>query len=245
MQRCCPTGERTLLCGSQCHFQEGVLSREHLEQECLCSSHWPHVTLCTRMRMCSRCTIHVGPQRLLYKTMWKISPIIFTLIMWTILLLLFSPWVMSNSLRSHGLHHTDWKAAVHGVEKSRTWLSDFSFIFPFHALEKEMATNSSVLASRIPGMEAPGGLPSMGSHRVGHDWSDLAVVAATTGFPVLQDLPEFAQTHVHWVSNAIQPSHALSSPSLPVLNLSQHQGLFQWVSCSYQVAKILELQLQY
>ena len=62
-----------------------------------------------------------------------------------------------------------WWAAVHGVAKSRTRLSDFTFTFHFHALEKEMATHSSVLAWRVPGMEKPGGLPSMGSHRVGHD----------------------------------------------------------------------------
>ena len=62
-----------------------------------------------------------------------------------------------------------WKAAFHGVMKSQTRLSDFTFTFHFHALEKEMATHSSVLAWRIPGMEEPGGLPSMGSHRVVHD----------------------------------------------------------------------------
>ena len=65
-------------------------------------------------------------------------------------------------------------AAVHGVAKSWTRLSDFTFTFHFHALEKEMATHSSVLAWRIPGMGKTGGLPSMGSHRVSHDWSDLA-----------------------------------------------------------------------
>ena len=62
-----------------------------------------------------------------------------------------------------------WKAAVRGVAKSRTRLSDFTFTFPFHAREKEMATHSSVLAWRIPGTGEPGGLPSLGSHRVGHD----------------------------------------------------------------------------
>ena len=67
-----------------------------------------------------------------------------------------------------------WKAAVHGVAEGRTRLSDFTFTYHFDALEKEMATHSSVLAWRIPGMGEPGGLPSMGSHRVGHDWSDLA-----------------------------------------------------------------------
>ena len=71
-----------------------------------------------------------------------------------------------------------WKAAAHGVAKSRTWLSNFTFTIHFHALEKEMATHSSVLAWRIPGMAEPGGLPSMGSHRVGHDWSDLAAAVA-------------------------------------------------------------------
>ena len=67
---------------------------------------------------------------------------------------------------------------------------------------------------------------------------------STPGFPVLQHLPEFAQTLVHWVGDAILPSHPLSSPSPPAFNLSQHQGLFQWVSSSHQVAKGLELQLQ-
>ena len=62
-----------------------------------------------------------------------------------------------------------WKAAVHGVTRSRTQLSDFTFTFHFDALEKEMATHSSVLAWRIPGTGEPGGLSSMGSHRVRHD----------------------------------------------------------------------------
>ena len=70
-----------------------------------------------------------------------------------------------------------WKAAVHGVTEGRTRLSDFTFTFHFHALENEMATHSSVLAWRIPGTWEPGGLPSMGSHRVGHDWSYLAAAA--------------------------------------------------------------------
>ena len=73
-----------------------------------------------------------------------------------------------------------WKAAVHGVAEGRTWLNDFTFTFHFHALEKEMATHSSVLTWKIPGTGEPGGLPSMGSHRVRHDWSDLAAAAAET-----------------------------------------------------------------
>ena len=66
-----------------------------------------------------------------------------------------------------------WWAAVRGVAESRTRLSDFTFTFHFHALEKEMATHSSVLAWRIPEKGEPGGLPSMGLNRVRHDWSDL------------------------------------------------------------------------
>ena len=67
-----------------------------------------------------------------------------------------------------------WWAAVHGVTKSQTRLSGFTFTFHFHALEKEMATHSSVLAWGTPGTAEPGGLPSMGLHRVGHNGSDLA-----------------------------------------------------------------------
>ena len=93
------------------------------------------------------------------------------------------------------------------------------------------------------------------------DWRALTLVSAwfshlvvslcnpincsTQGFPVHHQLPELAQTHVHWVSDAIQPSHSLSSPSPLVFNLAQHQGLFKWVSSSHQVAKVFELQLQH
>ena len=68
---------------------------------------------------------------------------------------------------------------------------------------------------------------------------------STPGLHVHRQLPEFAQTHIHWVGDAIQPSHPLSSPSSPAFNLSQHQGLFKWVSFSHQVAKVLECQLQH
>ena len=73
-----------------------------------------------------------------------------------------------------------WWAAVPGVVKSQTRLSDFTFTFHFHALEEEMANHSSVLAWRIPGTAGPGGLPSTGSHRVGHDCGDLAAAATVT-----------------------------------------------------------------
>ena len=68
---------------------------------------------------------------------------------------------------------------------------------------------------------------------------------STPGLPVHRQLLEFTQIHVHWVGDAIQPSHPLLSPSSPALNLSQHQGLFQWISSSHQVAKVLEFQLQH
>ena len=68
---------------------------------------------------------------------------------------------------------------------------------------------------------------------------------STPGLPVHPQLPEFTQTHIYWVGDAIQPPHPLSSPSPPAFNLSWHQGLFKWVSSSYQVATVLEFQLQH
>ena len=81
-----------------------------------------------------------------------------------------------------------WWAAVHRVAKSQTQLCDFTFTFHFHTLEKEMAVHSSVLALRIPGTGEPGGRPSVGSHRVGHDWSDLAAAAAAAVAVQFMDL---------------------------------------------------------
>ena len=134
-----------------------------------------------------------------------------------------------------------------------------------------MATHSSILAWEIPWTEEPGGLQSIGSQSVKHDWAtnthtnhiqyihhsvQFSSVAqscltlcnpmncSTPGLPVHHQLLEFTQTHVHRVSDAIQPSHPLSSPSPPAC-LSQHQGLFKWVSSLHQVAKVLEFQLQH
>ena len=89
-----------------------------------------------------------------------------------------------------------WWAVVHGVAGSRARLSDFIFTFHFHALEKEMPTHSSILAWRIPGTGEPGGLPSMGSHRVGHYWSDLAAAAVLNLWVWRIDIP-----YHYWVFN--------------------------------------------
>ena len=219
-----------------------------------------------------------------------------------------------------------WWAAVHGVAKSRTRLSDFTFTFHCHALEKEMATHSSGLAWRVPGMGEPVGYSPWGCkesnmtevisssrcssiplyiyvHHIfihssvnGHlscfhvlsivknasmntgvhvsfqirDFvfsrymhkNEIAAVqfssvtqscltisdsmdCSTPGLPVHHQLRKLTQTDVNWVSDAIQPSHPLSSLSPPAFSLSQHQGPFKWVSSSHKVAKVLELQLQH
>ena len=89
------------------------------------------------------------------------------------------------------------------------------------------------------------------THKINYQFSSVQslsrvwLFASPWGLPVHHQLPEFTQTHVHWVSDAIQPSHPPSSPSPPAPNLSQHQGLFKWVSSSHQVVKVLEFQLQH
>ena len=111
--------------------------------------------------------------------------------------------------KSHGWRSLE--AAVHGVAKSRTWLSDFTFTFHFHALEKEMATHSSVLTWRIPGTGEPGGLPSMGSHRVRHDWSDLAVAAY-----IYHLEPDILECEVKWALESITMNKASGDDGIPV-----------------------------
>ena len=100
-----------------------------------------------------------------------------------------------------------WWAAVHGVARSRTQLSDFTCTFHFHALEKETATHSSVLAWRIPGRGEPGGLLSLGLHRVRHDWSDLAAAAAAAA--------EVLSTNDHWPPRRLSSTCELSFQKFP------------------------------
>ena len=105
------------------------------------------------------------------------------------------------------------KAAVHGVAEGWTRLYGFTFTFHFHALKKEMAIHSSVLSWRIPGTTEPGGLPFMGSHRVGHNWSNLAVAVAST--PLWHPTPDFLAWKIPWTA---EPGGLQSMGSLRVRN---------------------------
>ena len=118
-----------------------------------------------------------------------------------------------------------WWAAVHGITKSRTRLSDFTFTFHFHALEKEMATHSSVLAWRIPGMGEPGGLLSMGSHKFGHDWNDLAA-ASSTGLCQRYSKTDTNSSMLSLMENFL----VLAEPSKKCLKEWEWAGLSSWLS---------------
>ena len=114
---------------------------------------------------------------------------------------------LQYSCLENSMEGGDWWAAVRGVAKSWTWPSHFTFTVHFHALEKETGTHSSALAWRVPGTGEPGGLPSMGSCRVGHDWSDLAAAAARytsadllqESFKTLQSDRAFTHLFIHFV----------------------------------------------
>ena len=125
--------------------------------------------------------------------------------------------VSLSELRELVMDREAWRAAIHGVAKSWTQLWDFTFTFHFHALEKEMATHSSVLAWRIPGVGEPGGLPSLGSHRVRHDWSDLAAAVAAA---CKHRLTFQGCTH----------SHLKKKPCVFNLGLWQLADLQQWMT---------------
>ena len=130
-----------------------------------------------------------------------------------------------------------WWAAVHGVAKSWTWLSDFTFTFHFHALEKEMATQSSVLAWRIPGMGEPGGLPSTGLHRVGQDWSDLAEAAATAAAQVPSTILDTCKVlrHLGWVNKELLSGFRFRFFTLPYLAKSHCHDFY----CSFSLMTLI------
>ena len=126
--------------------------------------------------------------------------------------------------KSHG-----WRSlvgSVHGVVKSRIRLSDSTFTFHFHALEKEMATHSSVLSWRIPGTVEPDGLPSVGLHRVGHNWSDLVAVAVSaTEVDVFLEFPCFFKDPKDNIGILISCSSAFSKSSLHIWKFLVHMLL--------------------
>ena len=115
---------------------------------------------------------------------------------------------------------------------------------------RSMGTHLGIFAWKILWTEEPCGLQSISSVQFSSVTQSCPTLwdpmnRSMPGLPVHHQLPEFTQTHVHQVDDAIQPSLPLSSPSLPVPNPSQHQGLFQWVNSSCEVAKVLEFQLQH
>ena len=122
-----------------------------------------------------------------------------------------------SELRELVMDREAWYAAIHGVAKSQIWLRNWT------ELSYPLKTPKQLVVAIQP-------LSLCGP-----------MDCSTPGFPVLHCLLGFTLIHVYWVSDAIHPSHPLSSPSPPSFNLSQHQGLFQWVSSSHQVAKVLEL----
>ena len=153
---------------------------------------------------------------------------------------------MSDSLWPHGLHHA--RVPVH--HHSRSWLKLMSI---------ELAMPSNHLILYCPLLLLPSIFPNMRFFQMSQLFTSVQFSSATQlcptlcdpmngsmpGLPVHHQLPKFTQSHIHWVGNAIQPSHPLLSPSPPAFNLSQHQDLFNWVSSSHQVANILEFQLQH
>ena len=123
---------------------------------------------------------------------------------------------------------------------SKKWLTELLGKVKLNSLKKPNNCFGLYIVNLLPGETCSCCLVSQ-SYLALSDPLDCS----TPGFPVLYYLPEFAQTHVHWVGDAIRPSHPLPPPSPPTLNLSQLQGLFQWVASLHQVAKVLELQLQH
>ena len=152
---------------------------------------------------------------------------------------------MSDSLQPHGLYRP-WNSP--GQNTGVGSLSLIQGIFPTQGLNPGRQHCRWILYQLAEPQEKPKntGVGSVQSSSVAQSCPTLCdhMDCSTPGLPVHHQLPESTQTQVHWVSDVIQPSHPLSSPS-PAFNLSQDQGLFQWVSSLHQVAKVLEFQLQH
>ena len=150
-----------------------------------------------------------------------------------------------------------WSAAIHGVAKSWARLSNgtelnwnhYMFVAAHLVIVRKVHNFFFPPQQISPSRECPFALSPLFWLPFQFNLSCVPLCdpmdSSTPGFSVHHQLPELTHTHVHWVSDAIQPSYPLSSPSLPAFNLSQHQGLFQWVSSLHQVAKVLEFQLQH
>ena len=170
-------------------------------------------------------------------------------------MLLLSFWVVSDSLRPHGLQHSRLPCPSLSLEVCSN-SCPLSQLFASGGQTIGASASALVLPMSTQGWFPLGltGLISLQTQFSSVQFSSVAqscltlcdpMDCNTPGFPVLHQLLELAQIHVYQISDAIQPSHPLSSPSPPAFNLSQHQGLFQWVSSSHQVAKVLGFQLQH
>ena len=129
---------------------------------------------------------------------------------------------------------------------SNEWISGQTSLYRVHWVHRH--TQRCFLSFQVYDQTSHlkhGHYPNAGALVVIQPLSRVPMDCSMPGFPVLHYLPEFVQIHVHWFGDAIQPSHPLPPPPSPTLNISQHQGLFQWVSSSYQIAKVLELQLRH
>ena len=135
--------------------------------------------------------------------------------------------VTHSSILAWRIHIAGWQATVHGVAKSHNWVTKHSTVAvlsQYHFFKYLSSVQFSSVAQSCPTLCNP-------------------MNCSTPGLPVYHQLPEFTQTHIHPVSDAIQPSHPLSSPSPPAPNPSQQQSLFQWVNSLHEMAKVLEFQL--
>ena len=163
---------------------------------------------------------------------------------------LFSSTAPQPALEIPGTTMGSCKVGLAGKTQPGSWVMSWSLEILWAQLET--LWHAEVCEQEIQLKKMGRGDSNMETHSV--QFSSVAqsyltlcdpIDCSTPGLPVHHQLLEFTQSHVHWVSDAIQPSHHLLSPSPPAFNLSQHQGLFKWVGSSHQVAKVLEFQLHH